>query len=155
MASAFAWNRRTPLAYADRMKQVRRLIEGMALNGPAAREAVERAEAALGVRLPADYVEFLLQHNGGEGPVGAEGWGALAAIEDLPQTQADYAELDHLAGWIIFGSDGGGEAFVFDQEGVVLVVPWIGGREDAVAQGSFVDFLQRLADGRLLDPTEA
>jgi len=123
----------------------------MTLNEPATPEAIARAESVLGVRLPAEYVAFLLEHNGGEGPVGEEGWGAFHPIEDLPQMQTDYAGLDHLGGWIIFGSDGGGEAFVFDQEGSVLVVPWIGGREDAVPQGSFTEFVQRLAAGRMLD----
>lgn len=132
------------------MYELRRLTVEMTLNEPATPEAIARAELALGVRLPADYVAFLLEHNGGEGPVGDEGWGAFHPIEALPQIQIDYAELDHLGGWVIFGSDGGGEAFVFDQEGSVLVVPWIGGQEDAVPQGSFTEFVQRLGVGRIL-----
>jgi cell wall assembly regulator SMI1 len=69
----------------------------MTLNGPATREAIARAGSTLAVRLPADYVGFLLEHNGGEGPVGDEGWGAFHPIEDLPQVQINYAELDHLS----------------------------------------------------------
>ncbi len=58
-----------------------------------------------------------------------------------------YGELDHLRGWTLFATDGGGEAFVFTDAGEVLVVPFIGDREDAVRQGSFHDFLKRLAHG--------
>jgi hypothetical protein len=45
-------------------------------------------------------------------------------------------ELDHLHGLVIFGSDGGNEAFAFDEGGRVVVIPWIDGREDAVPQGT-------------------
>lgn len=62
-----------------------------------------------------------------------------------------HAELDHLAGFIVFGSDGGGEAFVFEQAGAGYVVPWIGSRDDAVPQGSFTEFVQRLAAGEMFD----
>jgi hypothetical protein len=59
--------------------------------------------------------------------------------------------LDHLHGLVVLGSDGGLEAFGFDPAGTVVVLPWIGGREDAVPQGSFAQFLRRLIERRLLD----
>jgi hypothetical protein len=34
---------------------------------PASRESIGRCQAGLGVLLPADYVQFLLQMDGGEG----------------------------------------------------------------------------------------
>ena len=41
-----------------------------------------------------------------------------------------------------FGTNGAGEAFVFNDAGEVLVVPWIGGREDAIPQGRFPAFVR-------------
>jgi hypothetical protein len=51
------------------------------------------------------------------------------------------------AGGLVFGSNGGGEAFVFDARGEVLMVPWIAAPEDAIPQGSFTSFLRRLETG--------
>ena len=102
--------------------------------------------ATLAPRLPDDYVAFLGEHNGGEGAAGF-----LDPVEALALADEAYPESDHLAGWVVFGGDGGGEAFVFDEHGEVLVVPWIGGRADAISQGSFTAFTHRLVDGRLFD----
>jgi hypothetical protein len=52
-------------------------------------------------------------------------------------------------GWLIIGSDGGGEAFVLDDEGQVLVAPWIGDREDARPQASVALFVERVHSGTL------
>ena len=55
------------------MSELARPTARMDLRPPAAREADAATERALGVRLPPDYVEFMLAHNGGEGPVGEHG----------------------------------------------------------------------------------
>jgi len=137
------------------MEDLHRLIGRMTLNGPAGHEAIERVEDALGRPLPSDYREFLLKHNGGEGPIGDEGFGAFFGVEELPAIQEGYSELDHLAGWVIFGSTMGGEAWLFDEDGRVLQAPYIGDREDAVSQGSFIEFLRRQSAGRSFAPLAA
>jgi hypothetical protein len=113
---------------------------------PAQPAAIDRAEKALGGQLPSDYRAFLLEHNGGEGAIAQ-----LMPVEQLALAEEAYPELDHLAGWVVFGSDGGGEAFVFNEAGEVLLVPWIGSREDAIPQGSFTEFTQRLVKGELFE----
>jgi hypothetical protein len=55
----------------------------------------------------------------------------------------------------VFGSNRGGEAFVFDAHGQVLVVPWIGAPQDAIPQGSFTNFLRRLEAGTTFEPLSA
>ena len=44
-----------------------------------------------------------------------------------------------------------GEAYPLDAEGHVLIVPLIGGMEDAIPQGSFHDFMRRCAAGTCFD----
>ena len=96
--------------------------------------------------MPEDYLEFLTAHDGAEGAVGV-----LAPAAEVGRAEDLYPKLDHLHGLVVSGSDGGLEAFCFDPGGTVVVVPWIGGPADAVAQGSFMQFLRRLVEGRLLD----
>jgi cell wall assembly regulator SMI1 len=129
------------------VKDLRGLIASMDLAPGASEDVVRRAEQELGATFPAEYVAFMSEHNGGEGPVGQAGYAKLWPVEELTQINADYAELDHLDGWVIFGSNMGGEAYVFDRDGQVLMVPWIGSREDAAPQGSFSEFLHRVAAG--------
>ena len=137
------------------MKELHQLTAAMMLRGPASPAAIQQAEARLGVCLPPDYTEFLRTHNGGEGPIGDKGYGVLFAVEELPKTQENYSELDHFAGWVIFGSDGGGEGWVFAEDGFVLVVPWLGNKEDALPQGTFTEVLRRVGAGTTFDAPSA
>lgn len=120
------------------------LATDMTLRPPAPADALTRAMNTFSGRLPSEYVDFLRQHNGAEGAVGE-----LVRVEELSLADDEYPELDHLAGLVVFGSNGGLEVFAFDPDGQVLVIPWIGGREDAIPQGSFVDFTRRLIAGEL------
>lgn len=74
----------------------------------------------IGVRL---YSPVLGRFNGVDGRVGGEGWLVLHTVGKLAEVQALYGELDHLSGWLIIGTDRGGEAFVLDDDGQVLVAP--------------------------------
>jgi hypothetical protein len=96
--------------------------------------------------VPDAYLSFLMAHDGAEGAVGR-----LAPAAEVGWGQELHPALDHLHGLVIFGSDGGGEAFGFDTGANVVVIPWIGGREDAILQGTFSEFLVRLIEGRLLE----
>ena len=129
------------------MEEVLALTRTMDLRPPALETEIARAEQTLGAKLPLDYVEFLRRHNGGEGPVGGEGWARFIPVERIAEETSECSELDHLNGLLVFGTDGAGEAFVFNHAGEVLVVPWIGEREDAIPQGRFPAFARRLADG--------
>lgn len=132
------------------MEEVLRLTQSMELVGAATSEAaIAEVERMLGMKLPQDYAEFVLLRNGAAGPVGQGGWARFIAVEDLVEENKQCSELDHLAGWLLFGSDGGGEAFLFDEAGQVLVAPWIGGREDAFTRGRFPEFVRHLAGGAL------
>ncbi len=133
------------------MNELTKLTSQMDLRPPASPEAIAATERALRVRLPPEYVEFMLTHNGGEGLVGDNGYATFDPIEDLPQNQVDLYGLDHTEGWIVFGTNGAGEGYAFDERGEVLVVPWIGSREDAIPQGCFAEFIRRCAAGTMFE----
>ena len=137
------------------MDDVLALTRAMDLRPPASETEIAIAEQTLGAKLPLDYVEFLRLHDGGEGPVGAEGWARFIPVEKLSEENRQCSELDHLKGFLVFGTNGADEAFVFNDAGEVLVVPWIGGREDAIPQGRFAAFVRRLADGLLFQRDQA
>jgi cell wall assembly regulator SMI1 len=115
---------------------------------PALEQDIAAAEAALGRALPADYRSFLLEQDGGEGWVGAH-YLSLWRTAELVPFNAEYEVPQWAPGFIIFGSNGGGEGFGFDTRSTpwpVVQVPFIGmSHEDGrwVASG-FSEFLRRM-----------
>jgi hypothetical protein len=116
-------------------------------NPPASRDAVARCQANLRFRLPADYVRFLEQMNGGEGFVG-NNYLMAWRIEDLIQFNKDYFVDVAAPELLLFGSNGGGEAFAFDTRlspPPIVAVPSIVYLEDAIPIApNFNAFLQHL-----------
>lgn len=97
---------------------------------------------------PDDYVAFMTEHDGGEGFIGDQ-YVILYKAAEIPGYNRDY-EIERFApGFVLFGTNGGGEAFVFDTregEHSVAMVPFIGiSHNDAIGVGaSFSDFVSRL-----------
>lgn len=130
--------------------ELQHLTRQMDLGAGASRERLAEVGRQLGASFPPDYLAFMIATNGGEGPVGEDGYGAVYPIEELSKANRAYADFEHFEGLVIFGSDMGGEAFCFDAEGSVVMVEYISEREANVLIGSFADFMRRLGDGRLL-----
>lgn len=116
-------------------------------NPPASRNAVARCQANLGFALPADYVQFLDQMNGGEGFVGKHYLMAWR-IEDLIQFNKEYLDDELVPELLLFGSDGGGELFAFDTRSTppaIVAVPAIVSLKDAIVIApNFSLFLQHM-----------
>jgi SMI1-KNR4 cell-wall len=90
---------------------------------------IAMSERQLAVQLPRDYVEFLKQSNGGEGFVGRSACLILWNAENLAEMQRAYEVDTYAPGLLIFGSDGGGEAYGFDTRvpnWPVVSVPFVG-----------------------------
>jgi hypothetical protein len=103
------------------------LVFQLDTNPPASIASINEAEKQLGFVLPQDYKDFLLWSNGGEGFIG-ESYLSLRIIEELAHLNKEYAVDEFTPGLIIFGSDGGGEAYVFDTmelELPIVNVPFI------------------------------
>jgi hypothetical protein len=119
----------------------------LSLNPGASDETLKAAERALQVELPSDYNEFLRASNGGEGFLG-QNYIALWRVEELKERNDGYGVEQFAPGLILFGSDGGGEAYAFDTRAnpwVVVQVPFIGMGDPSltIALGrSFSEFLQ-------------
>jgi len=116
-------------------------------NPPASYDAVARCQANLRFPLPADYLQFLKQMNGGEGFIGNNFLRAWP-VEDLIQFNKDYFVDVAAPELLLFGSSGGGEAFAFDTRSsppLIVAVPFIVSLEDAIVIApNFESFLQHL-----------
>lgn len=89
------------------------ITSGLKRNQPTAREAIAVVESQSGVRLPDEYILFMLQSNGAEGMI-SKSYLSIWPIERLVQANKEYEVDIYTPGLIYFGSDGGGMAYAFD-----------------------------------------
>lgn len=75
-----------------------------------------------GVRLPQSYLDFMRQHNGGEGDIG-ETWLVLYPLEELREINDDYEISEYLPDHILIGGNGGEEFYGIDADGLFFNVP--------------------------------
>ena len=130
------------------------LGEGFNGNAPAAAAHVAAAERDVKKSLPGDFRDFLLVANGGEGMIG-ENYVMLWSADELGQHNESLQVNEYAPGLLLFGSDGGGEAFAFDTRAApptVVIVPFVGMslEEAKPVAPNFTAFLAKLArDGSL------
>ncbi|MBN8781337.1 SMI1/KNR4 family protein [Thiobacillus sp.] len=101
----------------------------LTLRAPAEASVIAQFRIDHGVELPEDYVDFLLHSNGADGPVGETGYVSLWAIDELSELNRGYRVEEFAPGLLLFGSDGGDEAFAFDLRDSsmpIVEVPFIG-----------------------------
>lgn len=75
-----------------------------------------------GVKLPQDYIDFMKEHNGGEGDIG-ESWLVLYPMEELQKYNDDSEISEYLPNHIIIGGDGGEELYGITPDGKYFNVP--------------------------------
>ncbi|MEE1113754.1 MAG: SMI1/KNR4 family protein [Eubacterium sp.] len=75
-----------------------------------------------GVKLPEEYINFMRDHNGGEGDLG-ETWITIYALEELQQINDDYEVRDNLPGTVIFATGDGTEFYGVNKDGEYFNVP--------------------------------
>jgi hypothetical protein len=83
------------------------------INGPISKTEIEEVEKKLQYKFPADYVEFMMEANGGEGSIGIS-FLRLWKMEEIIEGNNAYDVYDIAPGFILIGSDGGGAAFGYD-----------------------------------------
>src|SRR5262245_37478485 len=113
-------------------------------------DEIGAVETSLGTKFPAPYKQFLSDVNGVEGMFGNKNYAILWPGESLQKYNSEYEVKAYLPDMILFGSDGGGEAFAFDlQNNMVIVrVPFVGmerGLATSVAP-TFDTFIQLLCE---------
>src|SRR4051812_43533828 len=98
------------------------------LDPPADPGLVERLSSSFGVTLPSDYLDFLRQHNGGEGFIG-DNYVIFWKAEELVRFNHEYEVEKYAPGILLFGSSGGGEGYGFDTDSgamPIVCIPFIG-----------------------------
>jgi SMI1 / KNR4 family (SUKH-1) len=103
------------------------LTEGQ-LNEPASEQIVAALVARNGGDLPMAYRDFLLEHNGGEGFVGAR-YIILWRAEEIHDFNTEYEVDTYAPGILLFASSGGGEGYGFDTREPswpIVRIPFIG-----------------------------
>ena len=105
-----------------------------------------------GITVPDDYLSFMREHDGGEGPVGEEGYMQLVMLEELVSFNEDYEIPEHFPEIFIFGTDLGGVLFGYDSENdtYCAVDSCSIDRDDIrYAGNTFDEFLQAAGRGEL------
>lgn len=110
-------------------------------------DVITNVEHQLGLRFPDDYIDFLRQTNGTEGPTPNGGHVALWPLEELPAANEGYRVQDFAPGLLLFGSDGSGTAYGFATLATpmqVVALPFIPMDMDDIQERwhSFTDFLR-------------
>ncbi|MCR8630586.1 SMI1/KNR4 family protein [Paenibacillus radicis (ex Xue et al. 2023)] len=124
-------------------------LENFQTNTPISKRDIEDVETMLRIKFPVDYVEFMLQTNGGEGTIGESGYLRLWKIGEIVQGNVEYSVHELAPGLIIIGSDGGGAAYGynFQNESSTLVeVDFIGMDIDSpfYSTKKFIEFIEYL-----------
>lgn len=128
---------------------IEKYLENLTRRAPMSDSALTKSQDQLGIKLPNDYLELLSVTNGGEGFIGKNSYVILWGVEELATMNQSYQVQEYAPGLLIFGSDGGGEAYGFDtrmQLWHIVQVPFVG-MDWALAQPvgkSVGDFLKHL-----------
>jgi hypothetical protein len=95
--------------------RVSEMTSTMKKNSPATEEQIKDAEAGLGMSLPTQYKEFMLDTNGATGGLGEGAYADTWPIDVIVRYNIEYEVEKFTPGLIYFGSDGGGMAYAFDK----------------------------------------
>lgn len=130
-------------------QDLEQIVSQLLTNGSGSREALTRWSSGLNIVLPEDYVDFMVEANGGEGSVG-DTYVQLWSTEQLVDLNEAYAVREFAPGIGLFGSDGGGTAYGFLSATVpatLVSVPFVGMAVEAVTPmgSTFTEFVQQLA----------
>ena len=116
----------------------------------ATEDVIAEVQEKLGTVLPHEYLEFMRYSNGAEGPIGRTGYLSLWPLEELVTRNRGLEAHKYVPGLILFGSDGGSEAYGFTVSASprrFVSIPFIPlDIEEARECGTtFVEFLEKVA----------
>ncbi len=130
-------------------KNIKLMIKNLELRPPVLDSSINEFEKVSGISLPKEYKALLKITNGGEGFIGENSYVMLWALEELLKLNESYDVSRFSPGLLIFGSNGGGEAYCFDtrtEEMSIVQVPFVGMDLDLL-QGvadTFENFIEKL-----------
>ena len=110
------------------LEDKKRLLAKFNGNPPVDASSIQQLENGAGVHQPEDYAKFLQGMDGCEGFVG-NAYLILWRAGELLEMNKAYQVAEYAPGLLLFGSDGGGEAFAFDARSdakPIVSVPFVG-----------------------------
>ncbi|MBK3665188.1 SMI1/KNR4 family protein [Bradyrhizobium diazoefficiens] len=118
---------------------------------PTSSASIANYESGSGWLLPDDYKQFLGTANGGQGTIGTHSYASLWPVEHLDEMNRAYETANLAPGLLLFGSDGGDEAYAFDMRVAakpVVSVPFVGMdlNEIRPVADTFEGFLKKLSE---------
>lgn len=122
-------------------------ISSLALNPPVYEAILTTFLTQIGFTPPSDYLDFMRSHNGGEGPIGENGYAGIWKMEELIEANEGYQVEVYAPGYFVFGSDMGGTAYAFNkQDKTIVAFDFIGMLSDppAFIVADFTSFLAYL-----------
>lgn len=130
-------------------KEMNEVFSQLTLKSGASTNEIEKAQSCLHVTLPDDYKDFLLKSNGAEGTVG-NNYLVLWSVEEIIKLNEGYSVERLAPGLLLFGSNGGDEAYGFDTQSEmvsVVNIPFVGmsRREIRFISSTFNEFLISLS----------
>lgn len=63
----------------------------------------ELVRSVKGLELPEDYLTFMAEHNGGEGPIGENNYGRFFTMEELEEINDEYDVQKNWPGYAVIG----------------------------------------------------
>jgi hypothetical protein len=113
---------------------------------PTKSDVLHQLVAQAGIKLPGDYLTFLLHSNGGEGELDIDpGWFQIWPAEEIVELNNGYETSKNAPGFFGFGGNGGGEMLAFDMRGnqpwPVVMLPYLG-MEPEMARPVAKDFTE-------------
>ena len=99
-----------------------------------------------GMALPEDYLEFMREHDGGEGPLGENNYGRFFRLEELKEINDEYDVSNSWPGYIVIGGIDDALWAYNPGKGVYCQIDSCNTDEDTyyTVSGSFEEFLIRM-----------
>lgn len=125
---------------------ISKCFKKISLNPSPKTDEFANTQTYLNIQFPIDYKEFIQEHNGAEGEIGANSYIVLWSLGDIEVLNEAYGVAKYAPGLVLFGSAGGNCAYAFDNrfEGKPIVeVPFIEMSLDNAKKcaNTFVEFL--------------
>ena len=110
-------------------------------------ECEETITSINGMTLPDDYLRFMDEFNGGEGPLGKNNYGCLYPLDELDDVNYEYEVQNNWPGCVVIGSDMGGQLWACNPDkGIYCQIDSCNTGEDTyhTVSDSFEEFLIKM-----------
>ncbi len=135
-----------PFSKFEKLNIIEKKIKKGSLNPKEGEKLIKDIENRFDVKLPQDYIDYMIENNGYVGIIN-EDYVDIWELESITLQNERYDSEEFYPGLVLFGSDGGGEAYAFDKNNNMNIVdvPFIGDENDIiVVSKSFNEFLEKL-----------